>query len=143
MVEKVYPKDGMIQEFNYHTHTYRCGHANGTDEEYVQAAIEAGYKILGFADHGPYKGLPFPKSRMDWEELDEYVESLTYLKEKYKDQIEIHIGLETEYYPDHHHKKEELLEKVVANSPQDMQSYTLQLFREVMNLSKEHFKYNK
>ena len=39
--------------------------------------------------------------------------------------------------------EEELLEKVVANSPQDMQSYTLQLFREVMNLSKEHFKYSK
>ena len=39
--------------------------------------------------------------------------------------------------------EEELLEKVVTNSPQDMQSYTLELFRNVMNLSKEHFKYNK
>ena len=39
--------------------------------------------------------------------------------------------------------EEELLEKVVSNSPQDMQSYTLELFRNVMNLSKEHFKYNK
>ena len=39
--------------------------------------------------------------------------------------------------------EEELLEKVVANSPQDMQSYTLELFRNVMNLSNEHFKDNK
>ena len=29
---------------NYHTHTARCGHAIGTDEEYVQAAIQAGLK---------------------------------------------------------------------------------------------------
>lgn len=39
--------------------------------------------------------------------------------------------------------EEELLEKVVANSPQDMQNYTLELFRNVMNLSKEYFKDNK
>ena len=36
---------------NYHTHTARCGHAIGTDEEYVQAAIQAGLKTLGFSDH--------------------------------------------------------------------------------------------
>ena len=102
----------MIQDFNYHTHTFRCGHANGTDEEYVLAAIEAGYKILGFSDHAPYRNLPFPRSRMAWEQLDEYVESINALKEKYKDQIEIHVGLETEYYPDHHDEKVALLEKV-------------------------------
>ena len=112
MVEKVYPNDGMIQDFNYHTHTIRCGHASGTDEEYIQAAIQAGYKILGFSDHGPYKGMPLPRSRMAWEQLEEYIDSLTALKEKYKDQIEIHIGLETEYYPECHEQKLELLERV-------------------------------
>ncbi len=39
--------------YNYHTHTSRCGHAGGSDEEYVQAAIKAGYQILGFSDHAP------------------------------------------------------------------------------------------
>ncbi len=102
----------MIQDFNYHTHTIRCGHAKGNDEEYVKAAIEAGYKILGFSDHAPYRGMPLPKSRMAWEELDEYIDSLTVLKEKYQNQIEIHIGLETEYYPDYHEQKRDLLEKV-------------------------------
>ena len=96
----------MLQDFNYHTHTYRCGHANGTDEDYVQAAIKAGYKILGFSDHGPYKHIPSPGLRMDWEQLDDYIESLTALKEKYKDQIEIHIGLETEYYSEYHEEKD-------------------------------------
>jgi histidinol phosphatase-like PHP family hydrolase len=29
---------------NYHTHTMRCKHAFGTDEEYVLEAIKHGYK---------------------------------------------------------------------------------------------------
>ena len=42
---------------NYHTHTWRCRHADGTEREYVERAIEGGLKILGFSDHSPY---PFP-----------------------------------------------------------------------------------
>ena len=101
-----------IQNFNYHTHTYRCGHAYGTDEEYVLAAIEAGYKILGFSDHGPYRNLLLPRTRMSWDMLDEYVDSINTLKEKYKDQIEIHVGLETEFYPDYIEEKIALKDKV-------------------------------
>ena len=39
---------------NLHTHTVRCGHAVGTDEEYVLAAIAAGFTKLGFSDHNPF-----------------------------------------------------------------------------------------
>ena len=28
-----------MKKTNFHTHTYRCGHANGTEEDMVQAAI--------------------------------------------------------------------------------------------------------
>ena len=31
---------------NLHTHTFRCGHAVGTEEEYVRAAIAAGVKAI-------------------------------------------------------------------------------------------------
>ena len=89
----------MKQIYNYHTHTARCGHASGSDEEYVLAAIEAGYKVLGFSDHSPYRDFPNKKSHMDWEEFPEYVESINSLKEKYKDVIEIKLGIESEYYP--------------------------------------------
>ena len=87
---------------NFHTHTYRCKHARGTDEEYVRAAIDAGIKVLGFADHAP---MPFPdgfvsKIKLTPEEGYEYVASLKELREKYKDEIEIRIGLEAEYYPE-------------------------------------------
>ena len=102
----------MIQNFNYHTHTSRCGHAVGTDEEYVLAAIEAGYKVLGFSDHAPYRDYPSPRVHMNWEQLDDYIQSVTKLKEKYKDQIEIHLGLETEFYPYALEEKKELRSQV-------------------------------
>ena len=87
---------------NYHTHTTRCWHAVGTDREYIEAAIRGGFKVLGFADHAPYA---FPNGflsliRMFPDTIDEYFTSLLALKEEYKDQIEIKIGFETEYYPD-------------------------------------------
>lgn len=84
---------------NWHTHTSRCGHAVGTDEEYVLAAIHAGLKTLGFSDHAAYIE-PRPTERMNIEQFDEYCESILSLKEKYKDQIDIYLGMEVEYYPD-------------------------------------------
>ncbi len=84
---------------NWHTHTARCGHAVGTDEEYVISAIQGGLKTLGFSDHAPYLE-PYPSERMDYEQLDEYMSSVLSLKEKYKDQIDIYLGMEVEYYPD-------------------------------------------
>ena len=82
-----------MQLFNYHTHTYRCGHAGGDDEQYVRAAIAAGYQILGFSDHAPYPGVVHRGDRMNMEELDGYITSINHLKEKYADQIEIKLGL--------------------------------------------------
>ena len=86
---------------NYHTHTYRCMHASGSDEEYVLAAIEAGYTVLGFADHAPWKydSNFVSKIRMPLSQFNDYYKSIYELKEKYKDEIEIKIGLECEYYP--------------------------------------------
>ena len=86
---------------NYHTHTWRCNHADGTEREYIEAAISEGLRILGFSDHTPY---PFPdghrsRMRMYGDRLEGYVDTLLALKEEYKNEIEIHIGLETEYFP--------------------------------------------
>lgn len=86
---------------NYHTHTKRCRHAVGEDEEYVLAALERGLKILGFSDHTPYlfPGDYYSTFRMFPQDLQEYVDAITHLREKYAGQIQIHLGLETEYYP--------------------------------------------
>ena len=95
---------------NYHTHTYRCGHASMEDErEYVEAAIRAGFCELGFADHGP---MPLPidaapedcakflSIRMTMEETENYVSKILDLREEYKDDIKIHLGFEIEYIPE-------------------------------------------
>ena len=85
---------------NYHTHTWRCHHAIGTEREFIESAIKGGLKILGFADHSP---MPFPKGvqsfRMDMDQLEDYCATILALKDEYRDDIEIHIGLEVEYYP--------------------------------------------
>lgn len=88
---------------NYHTHTTRCHHATGSDEEFVLSAIKGGYEELGFSDHTPWKyHTDFVSDiRMLPEELPEYVASLRHLKEKYKDRISIKIGLECEYFPEY------------------------------------------
>ncbi len=91
----------MRQSFNYHTHTSRCGHAKGSDEQFVQAAIDAGFKTIGFSDHGPYKNLSFPTDRMNYSQLEGYLSSLHSLQQKYADKIRIKIGFELEYFPDY------------------------------------------
>lgn len=88
---------------NYHTHTTRCNHANGSDEEFVLSAIKGGYQILGFSDHTPWKYRTDYVSgiRMLPDELPEYVESLRTLRSQYKEKIDIKIGLECEFFPDY------------------------------------------
>lgn len=86
--------------YNYHTHTRRCGHASGSDEEYVQRAIANGIEYLGFSDHCPYMSVKEGHMRMKWAQLDEYIDTICELKEKYKDQITIKVGLECEYLVD-------------------------------------------
>ena len=87
---------------NYHTHTSRCGHASGSDREYIEAAIKAGFKCLGFSDHTPM--LAFEPDygiqgyRMPVEAASDYFSSLRKLKEEYKNDISIYIGFEAEYY---------------------------------------------
>lgn len=86
---------------SYHTHTHRCGHARGSEQEYIERAIAEGLEVLGFSDHAP---MPYPKGfvssyKMRPEEIDDYFSTLLALKEKYKSKIDIKIGFETEYYP--------------------------------------------
>ncbi|WP_248929518.1 histidinol-phosphatase HisJ [Paenibacillus hamazuiensis] len=86
---------------DYHTHHVRCGHASGELEEYVLRGIEIGLEELGLSDHMPLLHVDpatyYEGSAMLMEELPRYVEEAFHLKEKYKSQIDIRIGLEGDY----------------------------------------------
>ncbi len=82
----------------FHVHSFRCGHAeNISDEAYINLALKLGASDIWFTDHAPFPGNPFG-ARMRYSELDEYLSTLSELKARYKN-INIHIGLETEYFP--------------------------------------------
>ena len=88
---------------NYHTHTHRCNHALGREEEYIEEALKAGLQILGWADHTPYlfTGGYYSNFRMRPAQLEGYVRTIQNLQNQYRGRIEMPIGLETEYYPKH------------------------------------------
>lgn len=87
---------------NYHTHTKRCHHAVGEDEDYVRSAVKTGYDVLGFSDHAPYyyENGYLSYYKMHPDEAEEYAKSIFALREKYRDKIQIHMGFEAEYYPE-------------------------------------------
>ena len=86
---------------NLHTHTVRCRHARDTEEAYIAVAIENGIRQLGFSDHTPYWfGCDYySRFRMFPEQLPDYMDTVLTLREKYKEKIDIRLGLEAEYYP--------------------------------------------
>lgn len=90
-----------MQNFNYHSHTYRCGHADidMKDEDYIKEYVKLGIKKIAFTDHSPLALDKRPNIRMDYSEKDEYLNSINKLKQKYNDIIEIENGFEVEYLP--------------------------------------------
>lgn len=97
---------GVKVNYNYHTHTYRCHHATGSMEEYINRAIENGIKFFGFSDHIPFVCSNGEETfyRILTAEAEEYIAEATALREKFKDKIDIKIGFEMEYYPEHFEK---------------------------------------
>ena len=78
---------------NNHTHTTRCHHAVGEDRAYVEAAIEAGIRVLGFSDHIPMPEIDERLSgiRMSYAQVEDYLDSLHRLQLEYKLEITIYI----------------------------------------------------
>ena len=89
---------------NYHTHTTRCLHAVGEDREYAERAYKSGLKVLGYSDHAPYIFKEAPEDfysgyRMRPDQYEGYRDSIYGLRKEYSGRLEIHLGLEAEYYP--------------------------------------------
>ena len=84
---------------NYHTHTYRCNHAGtAQDREYVEAAIQNGYGIMGFTDHVMLPWINYPNGvRGEYRIADEYISSIRTLQKEYEGEIYLLLGYECEW----------------------------------------------
>ncbi len=89
-----------LQNFNYHTHTQRCGHATGIEQEYADAAIQAGFQTLGFSEHCGYEGWDDPVERIPFLQMNQYFEDMQRLKKDYSNRLNIRIGVEFEFFED-------------------------------------------
>jgi len=92
-------------KFDLHTHHLRCGHAEGSIEDYVRAAIAADLQVIGISDHSPYFASPedqaFPYIAMAKSQFAEYIEEVLRLKAQYADRIEVLLGVESDFFPEH------------------------------------------
>lgn len=99
---------------DYHTHHERCGHASGGLEDYVRRGIELGLDQLGLSDHMPLLHVDpatyLPGMAMAMDELPRYVEECFHLKEKYKGQIDIRVGLEGDYIEGYEDKIQQIVQ---------------------------------
>lgn len=86
-----------------HNHTTRCNHAKGSMESYIKRAIELGIDIYGFSEHAP---MDFDKHyRLNFDEMQLYVNDVKMLQEKYKNDIKILLGYEVDYLKGHMDKR--------------------------------------
>ena len=78
---------------NLHTHTTFCDGKN-TPEEIVLHALERGFVSIGFSGHGytPYD------LRYCMKDTDSYIAEIQRLKNKYKNKIQIYLGIEEDAF---------------------------------------------
>lgn len=92
-------------KFDFHTHHERCGHAVGSVRDYIDAAIGQGLDMIGISDHTPFfasdEDHPSPDGSMAKSEFPVYIEEVLKLKEEYRGKIEVLLGIEADFLPEH------------------------------------------
>lgn len=80
---------------SYHTHS-NFSDGKNTVEEMILSAIEKGCKEIGFSDHAPMK------FDCEWsiksEKIGLYKNEVLRMKDKYKNQIKVYLGIEQDYF---------------------------------------------
>lgn len=85
-------------DFNFHSHTYLCGHAGGIPIDYIKEALKNNFSVLGISEHAPMPMLPNNNSRLKNEDYPKYLKLLqeaAFFGEKHN--IKLYKGLEIEY----------------------------------------------
>ena len=88
---------------DYHTHTPLCLHADGTPEQFIDAAIAAGLSEYGISDHAPLKkqdgSEPFDDWRMLTSQIPDYINWINAAKIHAGNKITVRCGLECDWLP--------------------------------------------
>lgn len=93
---------------NYHTHTFRCNHAEGEAVDYARTAVEKGFQVLGFADHTALPDNRWLFMRMAASQLPGYVRAIEEAQAAFGE-LRILKGMECEWAPEYHSFFQEVL----------------------------------
>ncbi len=84
-----------MKKYNFHTHTVYCDGAD-TPEDIIKEAIKKGFTNIGFSSHS---NTPFEDFYcMSPESARIYRNKILELKEKYKNHIKVHLGIEQDIF---------------------------------------------
>ncbi len=88
-------------KINLHTHSHYCGHGGGELYQYVEVAKKLNFTALGFSEHCPLYDNRWSSTRMDFSQIDNYMDQCRTLQ-KENDDIIILCGFEVDHHPDYH-----------------------------------------
>lgn len=90
---------------DYHTHSWRCGHATGSMEQYIEAAISRGIGEIGLTDHLWLYWLGEESRVRDWAipepMYEEHYRDMVELRERYRGRIAVRVAVEADYVAGH------------------------------------------
>ncbi|MGC8487275.1 MAG: histidinol-phosphatase HisJ [Clostridia bacterium] len=99
-------------QWDGHSHTEYCGHGSGEPTEaMVERAIDQGFTTYSITEHAPLPPdfvaeLPYPRAVSNRLELDprrvnEYLAHMARIRTRYRRHIDVKIGFELDYLPQH------------------------------------------
>ncbi len=85
---------------DYHTHTHRCGHATGTIDDYVRAAVDHGIAEIGLSDHLWLYHLPPDRRDRRWampeEEFEAHYAEMLDARERFRGRANVRVAVEAD-----------------------------------------------
>lgn len=100
---------------DYHTHTFRCGHAVGAMREYVEAAMRNGVTDVGLTDHlwlyfAP-AGERDPRWAMAEDQYDAHYAEMLEVREEYRGRIDVRVSVEADFVAGHEDELRSILSR--------------------------------
>lgn len=85
--------------YESHCHTPLCKHARGEPVEYAAAAAQRGFKGIIFTCHCPLPDRISHTVRMEPGQYATYVAAVEAARREYAGQVDVRLGLESDFYP--------------------------------------------